>query len=63
MGSLFLTVSGRNYPNSWLLRGKIELTQVFLGITFSPDAKYAYIADTGASQGFWGWNQSEPASM
>ena len=34
-----------------------------LGIAFSPDAKYAYIADTGANKGFWGWNQSHPASM
>ncbi|KAK7753761.1 hypothetical protein SLS62_004386 [Diatrype stigma] len=33
------------------------------GITFSPDARHAYIADTGASRGFWGWNQSYPASI
>ena len=33
------------------------------GIALSPDAKYAYIADTGANWGFWGWNQSYPASM
>ncbi|RYP68685.1 hypothetical protein DL770_008409 [Monosporascus sp. CRB-9-2] len=33
------------------------------GITFSPDGKHAYVADTGASQGFWGFNQSYPASI
>ncbi|RYP68440.1 hypothetical protein DL771_006704 [Monosporascus sp. 5C6A] len=33
------------------------------GITFSPDGKHAYVADTGANQGFWGFNQSYPASI
>ena len=33
------------------------------GITFSPDGCKAYVADTGANQGFWGWNQSNPATV
>ncbi|RYP16711.1 hypothetical protein DL765_004947 [Monosporascus sp. GIB2] len=33
------------------------------GITFSPDGKHAYVADTGANQAFWGYNQSYPASI
>jgi len=33
------------------------------GITFSPDGSKAYVADTGAGQAFWGYNQSEPASL
>jgi gluconolactonase len=33
------------------------------GITFSPKGEYAYIADTGANQGFWGWNQSNPSTI
>ncbi|KAI1505325.1 D-lactonohydrolase [Biscogniauxia marginata] len=33
------------------------------GLTFSPDGLYAYVTDTGANRGFWGWNQSNPASI
>jgi gluconolactonase len=33
------------------------------GIAFSPDGKLAYIADTGASGGFLGNNQTEPATI
>ncbi|KAH7026373.1 uncharacterized protein B0I36DRAFT_330524 [Microdochium trichocladiopsis] len=33
------------------------------GVTFSPDGTKAYVADTGANQGFWGWNQSEPSTI
>jgi len=33
------------------------------GITFSPDGTYAYVTETGANQGFNGWNFSLPSSM
>lgn len=33
------------------------------GITFSPDGKWMYIADTGAAEGFTGMDWSLPASM
>ncbi|RDW90057.1 SMP-30/gluconolactonase/LRE family protein [Aspergillus mulundensis] len=33
------------------------------GLTFSPDGKYAYIADTGIAYGFYGTNLTEPASI
>ncbi|KAI0025573.1 D-lactonohydrolase [Xylariomycetidae sp. FL0641] len=33
------------------------------GLTFSPNGRHAYVADTGASRGFWGWNMSYPASI
>lgn len=33
------------------------------GIAFTPDGKIAYIADTGASGGFLGNNQTEPATI
>ncbi|KAK1921744.1 hypothetical protein DB88DRAFT_499063 [Papiliotrema laurentii] len=33
------------------------------GITFSPDGKYAYIADTGAGLGFYGNNQTYPTTI
>ncbi|KAI1339131.1 D-lactonohydrolase [Xylariaceae sp. FL0016] len=33
------------------------------GITFSPDGMYAYVADTGINQGFFGKNYSNPASI
>lgn len=33
------------------------------GITFSPDGAYAYVTDTGANRGVWGWNFTYPASI
>ncbi|KAI1458055.1 calcium-dependent phosphotriesterase [Annulohypoxylon moriforme] len=33
------------------------------GITFSPDGLHAYVTDTGASHGFWGWNFTNPMSV
>ncbi|KAI1405244.1 calcium-dependent phosphotriesterase [Hypoxylon fuscum] len=33
------------------------------GITFSPDGSYAYITDTGANRGLWGYNFTEPSSI
>lgn len=36
---------------------------MLLGITFSPDGKFAYVTDTGINQGFRGYNFSEPSSM
>ncbi|PCH37134.1 D-lactonohydrolase-like protein [Wolfiporia cocos MD-104 SS10] len=33
------------------------------GLAFSPDGRTAYIADTGASKGFLGKNQTEPATI
>lgn len=33
------------------------------GVTFSPDGKFAYVADTGINHGFYGFNFSDPASM
>lgn len=33
------------------------------GLTFSPDGSYAYVTDTGAFHGVWGWNFTNPASM
>ncbi|GAP91938.1 putative evolved d-pantonohydrolase protein [Rosellinia necatrix] len=33
------------------------------GIVFSPSGLHAYIADTGASGGFWGFNASSPATI
>ncbi|CAJ2513040.1 Uu.00g011590.m01.CDS01 [Anthostomella pinea] len=33
------------------------------GVTFSPNGSHAYVADTGANRGFWGWNQSYPATL
>ncbi|EMR71621.1 putative evolved d-pantonohydrolase protein [Eutypa lata UCREL1] len=33
------------------------------GFTLPNDAKHAYVADTGANWGFWGWNQSYPSSI
>ncbi|KAI1386517.1 calcium-dependent phosphotriesterase [Hypoxylon trugodes] len=33
------------------------------GITFSPNGSYAYVTDTGAFAGVWGWNLTRPASI
>ncbi|KAG6359995.1 hypothetical protein INS49_011051 [Diaporthe citri] len=33
------------------------------GVTFSPDGKFAYVADTGINKGFYGVNFSDPASI
>jgi len=33
------------------------------GITFSPNGSYAYVTDTGANYGFFGYNMTAPASM
>lgn len=33
------------------------------GLTFSPDGSYAYVTDTGAFHGVWGWNFTNPASI
>lgn len=35
----------------------------FTGLTFSPDGSYAYVTDTGLSQGLFGQNYTRPASM
>ena len=43
-GSISLTVSFSVLPNP-------KAHAVSIGITFSPDGRYAYIADTGVSQG------------
>lgn len=34
-----------------------------IGLTFSPDGSYAYVTDTGLSQGLFGQNYTRPASM
>lgn len=34
-----------------------------VGLTFSPDGKFAYVTDTGINRGFRGYNFSEPSSM
>ncbi|KAK6903590.1 hypothetical protein I203_107095 [Kwoniella mangroviensis CBS 8507] len=47
-GALGVAADGFNLPN---------------GITFSPDGKYAYVADTGANAGFWGWNYTNPSTL
>ncbi|KAI0387764.1 calcium-dependent phosphotriesterase [Hypomontagnella monticulosa] len=33
------------------------------GITFSPDGSYAYVTDTGAFSGIWGWNFTNPTTI
>lgn len=33
------------------------------GLTFSPDGKWLYVADTGAAHGFQGNDWEDPASM
>ncbi|KAI1331019.1 gluconolactonase [Xylariaceae sp. FL0255] len=33
------------------------------GIVFSPNGSHVYVADTGANEGFWGWNFSLPATI
>jgi gluconolactonase len=33
------------------------------GIAFSPDGKYAYITETGAAQGFYGYDQAQASAM
>ncbi|XWW93840.1 hypothetical protein V2A60_001777 [Cordyceps javanica] len=33
------------------------------GITFSPDGEYAYVTDTGANHGFFGYDASRPATI
>lgn len=40
----------------------IDVNQI-TGITFSPDGMYAYITDTGLSNGLFGTNPTSPASM
>lgn len=34
-----------------------------LGLTFSPDGETAYVSDTGAAYGFYGWNSTAPTAM
>ncbi|WVQ98187.1 hypothetical protein IAU59_005309 [Kwoniella sp. CBS 9459] len=47
-GAVRVVADGFNLPN---------------GLTFSPDGKYAYVADTGINAGFWGFNYTKPASL
>ncbi|KAI0485131.1 hypothetical protein GGR56DRAFT_616961 [Xylariaceae sp. FL0804] len=47
-GALTVAADGFNLPN---------------GVTFSPNGTHAYVTDTGANHGFWGWNLSNPASI
>ncbi|WVW78301.1 hypothetical protein I302_100255 [Kwoniella bestiolae CBS 10118] len=47
-GALGVVADGFNLPN---------------GVTFSPDGKYAYVADTGANAGFWGFNYTKPSTL
>ncbi|OCF33881.1 gluconolactonase [Kwoniella heveanensis BCC8398] len=47
-GAVGVVADGFNMPN---------------GLTFSPDGKYAYVADTGTAAGFWGSNYTKPASL
>lgn len=35
----------------------------WIGLTFSPDGKYAYVTDTGAAMAFYGYNQAKPSGM
>lgn len=34
-----------------------------IGLTFSPDGKFAYVTDTGSAKGFYGNDYTKPASM
>ncbi|WWC68086.1 uncharacterized protein I206_102005 [Kwoniella pini CBS 10737] len=47
-GALGVVADGFNLPN---------------GLTFSPDGQFAYVADTGANAGFWGFNYTKPATL
>lgn len=42
---------------------KESATNTAAGLTFSPDGKYAYVADTGIDSGFFGLDFTRPASM
>ncbi|KFA71001.1 hypothetical protein S40288_10383 [Stachybotrys chartarum IBT 40288] len=35
----------------------------WIGLTFSPDGKYAYVTDTGAAMAFYGYDQSKPSGI
>ncbi|CAI7609165.1 unnamed protein product [Penicillium glandicola] len=47
-GAVTVVADGFDHPN---------------GFTFSPDGKYAYVADTGIANGFFGVNFTRPASI
>lgn len=42
---------------------KESATNIATGLTFSPDGKHAYVADTGIDSGFFGLNFTRPASV
>jgi gluconolactonase len=66
-GAVTVVADGFDHPNGMGLRmctlKKESATDIVAGITFSPDGKYAYIADTGIDSGFFGLDFTRPASV
>lgn len=67
-GAVTVVADGFDHPNGRRSRIRTSLkkesaTDIVAGFTFSPDGKYAYVADTGIDSGFFGLNFTRPASM
>lgn len=68
-GGVTVVADGFDHPNGRRSRMRTRLikresaTDIVTGLTFSPDGKYAYVADTGIDSGFFGLDFTRPASV
>ncbi|CRL24995.1 Six-bladed beta-propeller, TolB-like [Penicillium camemberti] len=67
-GAVTVVADGFDHPNGRRSRMRTRIkresaTDIVTGLTFSPDGKYAYVADTGIDSGFFGLDFTRPASV
>jgi gluconolactonase len=66
-GAVTIAADGFDHPNGMspgLAQSNHTDKLIYLvGLTFSPDGEYAYVADTGINSGFFGLDFTRPASM